>query len=59
MRRHLNLNRLKADTQILQLVVVLGEFALEVADAGLKEDDALSCAFGALNEEVVDVLAEC
>lgn len=51
MRRHLDLYRLKTNTQILQLVIVLGEFVFKVGDAGLEEDYALGGALGAFDEE--------
>lgn len=56
MRRHLDLHRLEADAQALQLVVVLGELIFQVGDARLEEDYALGGALGALDEQVVNVL---
>lgn len=55
-RRHLNLDSLETDAEMLQLVVILIQLLLQVRHALLQEHDALGGAFGALDEEIVDVL---
>lgn len=54
--RELNLDGLEADAQVLELVVVFVELAFQIRHAILQKYDALRRSFGALDEEVVDVL---